>query len=164
MAPSTGNARTQVDRQLAASGPGMSLGERQAFLVVGFRDPFPLLDKIAVHVADERDRAAEADRAQPSIRAPVATGCSRATTEWGRVSIADITASRFAVVTMVTCYTCSFPGTRRILAISIGAQSACRVRYRMDQSWKGGSWKRSQTVKHRFSDPSVPLTSSRLHP
>ena len=48
----------------AASGPGHDLGERQAELVLLVVDPAAALDQVALHVADERDRSAEADGAQ----------------------------------------------------------------------------------------------------
>src|SRR6266850_65530 len=54
----------EVDRELRRQRTGHELGERQSLLVIGLRDPLALLHQVAVHIADERDRAAEADGAE----------------------------------------------------------------------------------------------------
>src|SRR5258707_372934 len=46
---------TEIDRKLRGQGAGHELGEGEALLVIGFGDPSPLLDQLAVHVAHEGD-------------------------------------------------------------------------------------------------------------
>ena len=50
--------------ELRRQRPGHDLGERQTQLVLLVVDPAVALDEVALHVADERDGSAEADRAQ----------------------------------------------------------------------------------------------------
>ena len=52
------------DGELGCQGAGHDLGERQAELVLLVVDPAAALDQVALHVADKRDRPAEADRTQ----------------------------------------------------------------------------------------------------
>ena len=52
----------EVDRELCRERPGRELRQGEALLVVLQRDPSPPLDEVALHVADERDRAAESGR------------------------------------------------------------------------------------------------------
>src|SRR2546426_5652034 len=54
----------EIDCELRSQRTGHQLRERQALLVVRFRDPLALLHQIPMHVADERDRAAEPDRSE----------------------------------------------------------------------------------------------------
>ena len=54
----------EIDPELRSQRTGHQLRERQALLVVRFRDPLALLDEITVHVTHERDRASEPDRSE----------------------------------------------------------------------------------------------------
>jgi len=55
---------TQIDRQLRGQRTGRDLRQSQPFLVVGVRYPVALFHQVAVHEAHQRDRTAEAQRAQ----------------------------------------------------------------------------------------------------
>jgi hypothetical protein len=52
----------EVDGELRGERSGCELREGQAFFVVARRDPAAILDEVALHVAAQRDRAAEAER------------------------------------------------------------------------------------------------------
>jgi hypothetical protein len=54
----------EPDRKLRRERPRRELGEREPFDVVALREPAALLDEVALHVADERDRAPEAEGSQ----------------------------------------------------------------------------------------------------
>src|SRR5262249_30794544 len=55
----------EIDRELRRERTGSELRQRQALDVVLLGDPAALLDEIALHVAGQRDRPAEAERAEP---------------------------------------------------------------------------------------------------
>ena len=52
------------DGELGGQRAGHDLGQRQSKVVLFFADPLPLSDQVAVHEADQRDRTAEAERAE----------------------------------------------------------------------------------------------------
>lgn len=54
----------EVGGQLGGQWARHELRKRQALLVIRFRNPFPSLDQIAVHVTDECHRAAESQGTQ----------------------------------------------------------------------------------------------------
>jgi hypothetical protein len=58
---------TQIDRQLCGEGIRRQLGQRESFLIGGFGNPVASLDKVATHVADERQRVRQT-RACPTSR------------------------------------------------------------------------------------------------
>ena len=54
----------EIHRELRGQRTGHELRQRQSFLVVLVADPVALLDEIAIHVTDERDRTTKADAAE----------------------------------------------------------------------------------------------------
>ena len=56
---------TEVDGQLRGQRTGRQLCQREAFLVVAVGDPPACVHRVAVHVAGQRHRAAEAKGAEP---------------------------------------------------------------------------------------------------
>src|SRR5581483_1157773 len=59
-----GGEPAEVDRELRRERARGELREREAFAVVGLGEPAPVLDEVAMHVADERDRSTEPGRAE----------------------------------------------------------------------------------------------------
>jgi hypothetical protein len=54
----------KVDRKLGREWARSKLGKGQPFLVIALGNPVALLDEVPMHVSDERNRTAEADRAE----------------------------------------------------------------------------------------------------
>ncbi len=78
----------EVDGELRRQWPGSELREGEAFLVVLERDPAAALDEVALHVADERDRAPKARRAEmeeidDEISKRIRTGSAEASSTTG---------------------------------------------------------------------------------
>src|SRR5207344_2122951 len=55
----------EIDRELGLERAWSQLGVREPFLVFVSGDPTATLHEVALHVARERDRATEAERAEP---------------------------------------------------------------------------------------------------
>lgn len=55
---------SEIDRQLRRKRAGHDLGQRQSFLVLRLRNPLPLLNQVAVHIANKGHWAAKSPRPQ----------------------------------------------------------------------------------------------------
>src|SRR5947208_13992185 len=62
--PFASRAPSEVDRELRGERPRRELRKGQSFTVILLGNPLALLNEIAMHVTDQRDRAAETESAQ----------------------------------------------------------------------------------------------------